>query len=256
MEPRVVTVPASRRSVALTLILVGAAWFANACGPSRGSGPGVWHMVAPGESVWRIARYYGASPDDVVRANGIRNVRAVQIGEQLWIPKGRAGSGTGSLGGDVTPAVASPSGGRLATILDRRTKTLSSCEAAGREANLKFGWPVDGRLTSGFGNRRGGRHDGVDIGASKGTPIRAAEAGRVIYSGRLGDYGRILIIKHGGSWATVYAHNRRNRASRGDFVEKGEVIAEVGSSGNASGPHLHFEVRRSNAALDPLLCLR
>jgi len=203
--------------------------------------------------VWRISRRYGADPDDIVRANGIHNVRAVQIGERLWIPKGRGRVSAGSGGGStsITDVMATPPGGGVATILDRRTRSLTSCEAA-----LRFEWPVEGRLTSGYGNRRKGRHDGVDIATRKGTPIRAAEAGRVIYSGRLGDYGKLVILKHAGSWATVYAHNRRNRASKGEFVEKGEVIGEVGSSGNASGPHLHFEVRRSNSALDPLLCLR
>lgn len=242
----------------MTVLLAAvSAALATACGTSRGSGPGVWHEVAPGENIWRISRRYGANPDDIVRANGIRNVRTVQIGEQLWIPRGRGKVSAGSGGvAPMTPVVGAPTNGRVATILDRRTKTLTSCEAAHREAALRFNWPLEGRLTSGFGQRRHGRHDGVDIAARKGTPVRAAEAGRVIYSGRLGDYGRIVIVKHAGSWATVYAHNRRNRASEGDFVEKGEVIGEVGSSGNASGPHLHFEVRRSNAALDPLLCLR
>ncbi len=77
----------------------------------------------------------------------------------------------------------------------------------------------------------------------------------MIHSGRLGAYGRLVIVKHAGNWATVYAHNRKNRASKGDFVERGQVIAEVGSSGNASGSHLHFEIRRSNQALNPSLCL-
>lgn len=244
-----------RRARRAALLAAVSAALAAACGTSRGVGPGLWHEVAPGENIWRIARRYGAKPDDVIRANGIRNVRAVQIGEQLWIPRGRGRSRASGGGSSVTPVVGAPARGRIATILDRRTKTLDSCEAASREAALRFQWPVEGRLSSGFGQRRGDRHDGVDIAARKGTPIRAAEAGRVIYSDRLGDYGKIVILKHAGSWATVYAHNRRNRVRKGEFVERGEVIAEVGTSGNASGPHVHFEVRRSNAALDPLLCL-
>ena len=80
----------------------------------------------------------------------------------------------------------------------------------------------------------------------------ASEAGRVTHSGWLGDYGRVVIVKHARGYSSVYAHNRRNRVAKGQFVEKGDVIAEVGSSGNASGPHLHFEIRRERRAQDPL----
>jgi murein DD-endopeptidase MepM/ murein hydrolase activator NlpD len=86
--------------------------------------------------------------------------------------------------------------------------------------------------------------------------VRAAEAGRVIHSGKgLGAYGNVVIVKHTGRWATVYAHNRRNHVRKGAFVEKGDVIAEVGKTGNASGPHLHFEIRRGDVPRDPLPCL-
>ena len=86
--------------------------------------------------------------------------------------------------------------------------------------------------------------------------MRAAEAGRVIHSGGgLGDYGKVVIVKHAGRYSTVYAHNRRNRVREGEFVEKGQVIAEVGKTGNASGAHVHFELRRDRRPQDPLLYL-
>ena len=88
------------------------------------------------------------------------------------------------------------------------------------------------------------------------TVIRASESGRVILSGKLGDYGRVVIVKHAGRYSSVYAHNRRNKVKKGAFVEKGDAIAEVGSSGNASGPHLHFEIRRDRKPQDPLAFLR
>ena len=132
----------------------------------------------------------------------------------------------------------------------------ASAAGAHRETDLDLRWPIRGRLSSGFGWRRGRAHEGIDIPARRGTPIRAAEAGRVIHSGSgLGDYGRVVIVKHAGPYKTVYAHNRRNRVRKGQFVEKGEVIAEVGTTGNANGPHLHFELRRGAKPLDPLLHL-
>ena len=120
----------------------------------------------------------------------------------------------------------------------------------------RLGWPVRGRLSSKFGWRNGRKHEGIDIPAKRGTPIYAAEAGRVIHSGDgLGDYGQVVILKHVGRYSTVYAHNRRNRVKKGEFVEKGDLIGEVGTSGNASGPHVHFEVRRDRTPVDPLFYL-
>jgi murein DD-endopeptidase MepM/ murein hydrolase activator NlpD len=78
----------------------------------------------------------------------------------------------------------------------------------------------------------------------------------VIHSGGgLGDYGRVVIVKHVGNYSSVYAHNQRNRVKKGDFVEQGALIGEVGSSGNASAPHVHFELRRDRRPVDPLLYL-
>jgi murein DD-endopeptidase MepM/ murein hydrolase activator NlpD len=116
---------------------------------------------------------------------------------------------------------------------------------------------VLGELSSAYGVQRGRRgHDGIDLRAKEGTPIHAAEAGRVVYAGdEVGDYGKVIVIKHMGRWATVYAHNRKHLVDEGDFVEKGDAIAEVGKTGNATGPHLHFEVRRNNAPRDPRSCL-
>jgi murein DD-endopeptidase MepM/ murein hydrolase activator NlpD len=138
----------------------------------------------------------------------------------------------------------------LASIAPRGAGDLR--EKALREASLQFGWPLTGHFSSGFGRRGRRSHDGIDIAARKGTPVRAAEAGRVTHSGWLGDYGRVVIVKHSGDYSSVYAHNRSNKVRKGAFVEKGQVLAEVGSSGNASGPHLHFEIRRERRPENPL----
>jgi murein DD-endopeptidase MepM/ murein hydrolase activator NlpD len=115
-------------------------------------------------------------------------------------------------------------------------------------------WPIaHGRLSSKFGKRWGRRHDGIDIAAPKGTSIRAARAGKVIYSGNgVGGYGNMVVLNHGGGFRTVYAHNKKNLVRRGDYVKQSEVIALVGSSGRSSGPHLHFEVRQGSKPYNPL----
>jgi murein DD-endopeptidase MepM/ murein hydrolase activator NlpD len=115
-----------------------------------------------------------------------------------------------------------------------------------------FNWPVEGTVTSGFGPRNGSFHEGVDIAAPAGTPVVAAADGQVIFSDELRGYGRVVIIRHNAHYVTVYAHNRVNWVKEGQFVRRGQRIAEVGQTGRTTGPSLHFEVRKNNLAQDPL----
>lgn len=124
-----------------------------------------------------------------------------------------------------------------------------------------FVFPVNGRITSGFGYRRhpilgtSRLHAGVDFGAPQGTTIYAADAGRVIYSGWYGGYGRTVVVDHGGGITTLYAHASRLFVSVGQSVGQGQVIAAVGSTGLSTGPHLHFEVRQNGRPVNPMAYL-
>ncbi|MEO1207944.1 MAG: peptidoglycan DD-metalloendopeptidase family protein [Cyanobacteria bacterium J06638_20] len=121
-----------------------------------------------------------------------------------------------------------------------------------------FIYPVNGRLTSGFGQRRhpilgtSRFHAGVDFGASQGTTIRAADSGKVIFSGWYGGYGRAVVIDHGGGITTLYAHASRLYVNVGQVVSQGQAIAAVGSTGLSTGPHLHFEVRQNGNPVNPM----
>ena len=118
-----------------------------------------------------------------------------------------------------------------------------------------FIWPVRGTLISSFGAKGRGLHnDGVNIMAPKGTVVRSAGSGIVAYAGNeLRGFGNLLLIKHGNGWVTAYAHNEILTVRRGDKVKKGQAVARVGSSGNVFRPQLHFEIRKGNKALDPIL---
>jgi murein DD-endopeptidase MepM/ murein hydrolase activator NlpD len=202
------------------------------------------HVVRPGETLYVISRHYGVPVSAIREANRIRDVRTLQIGQRLVIPGVDAQASAGTL-------ASKPRAARAV-----RPARNPNPYGAQRVTDLDFDWPVAGQPSSKFGNRRGRKHDGIDIPAKPGTPVRAAEAGRVIHSGRgLGDYGVVVIVKHTGHYSTVYAHNRKNRVRKGEFVEKGQVIAEVGKTGNASGPHVHFEVWRDRRPEDPLAYL-
>jgi murein DD-endopeptidase MepM/ murein hydrolase activator NlpD len=115
---------------------------------------------------------------------------------------------------------------------------------------------VDGEVWSGFGPKGGKHHDGIDLAAPVGTPVRAAADGLVIYSGdAIKGYGNLVILRHDGGIVTIYAHNSKNRVAEGAAVKRGETIAEVGQTGAATAPHVHFEVRVDERPRDPLLYL-
>ena len=121
---------------------------------------------------------------------------------------------------------------------------------------ISFVEPVQGMLTSGFGVRRRDNHKGLDIANSMGTPIRAAAAGTVTYAQyNSGGYGNLVIISHGNGVQTYYGHCSKLYVNEGDIIQQGQEIAEVGATGNATGPHLHFEIRYQNRLIDPELIL-
>lgn len=116
-------------------------------------------------------------------------------------------------------------------------------------------WPVSGPVTSPFGPRWGRMHNGIDVGVPTGTPIEAAAAGEVFHSGWMGGYGNVVLIDHFNGLITLYAHQSELAAEEGDRVERGEVVGYAGSTGNSTGPHLHFETRVDGIPRDPLVYL-
>jgi len=120
-----------------------------------------------------------------------------------------------------------------------------------RQGTGTFSYPARGRITSGFGWRWGRRHTGIDIALNVGTPVKAADGGTVKFSGSYGGYGNLVIIDHGGDYETYYGHNSKLLVKKGDKVFKGQTISLSGSTGNSTGPHLHFEVRKFGVPTDP-----
>ncbi|MCU1376644.1 MAG: Peptidase [Actinomycetia bacterium] len=117
-------------------------------------------------------------------------------------------------------------------------------------------WPARGRVTSEYGRRWGRLHAGIDIGAPTGTPIWAAKAGTVIFSGQQSGYGNVIIIDHGGGMTTLYGHQSRRIAQDGQHVSQGQLIGKVGSTGHSTGSHVHFETRYGGTPRNPRGCLR
>jgi murein DD-endopeptidase MepM/ murein hydrolase activator NlpD len=125
----------------------------------------------------------------------------------------------------------------------------------------RFVFPANANISSGFGNRvhpilgYSRFHAGIDFAASHGSAIRAADSGRVIFSGWYGGYGQTVIIDHGNGVSTLYAHASRLYVNEGQNVQQGQSIAAVGSTGLSTGPHLHFEVRQNGNPVNPMAYL-
>jgi lipoprotein NlpD len=189
--------------------------------------------VRPGENLYRIGKAYDVSVEELARVNGIKDPKRILSGQRLFIPGAKQTVPVET----IAPAeIAQPDHGAIS--IDPSDETLI--------------WPIAGTVNSGFGARGSGFHDGIDIGAPEGSPVRAIEKGEVIYSDQIRGYGNIVIIRHGSGMVSVYAHNQINLVRAGQDVEQGEIIAKVGSTGRVTGPHLHFEIRKHNVAQDPV----
>lgn len=133
--------------------------------------------------------------------------------------------------------------------------TAASASSATHRVATRYplSWPLEGPITSRFGRQPGRNvHDGIDIRAPKGTKVKAAGAGEVLFASKHGGYGNLVVVRHDDGLVTVYAHHDVNLVHKGDRVKAGQYVGRVGQTGRASGPHLHFEVRRGVTPENPL----
>jgi len=208
------------------------------------SGRHVVYTVHTGDTLYSIGRRFGVDYHLLARRNHLRYPYTIYVGQHLYI--------TGI----------APRASYMPVPRQRRARSVKTGRvrkappAANSHRLVRLQWPVKGKITSHFGRRSNRVHDGIDISAREGTPVHAAGSGEVVYADqRLAGYGKLIIIRHGSDLFTAYAHNQRNLVRKGAHVRAGDVIARVGRSGRASGPHLHFEVRRGSTPVDPLAYL-
>lgn len=139
-------------------------------------------------------------------------------------------------------------------------KAVGTKEKPKTASTGSFSWPISGRINSYFGGRyifgRYSYHSGIDIAASYGASIRAADGGKVTFAGYKGSYGNLVVITHDNGTQTYYGHNSSLLVSAGQKVSKGQAIARAGSTGRSTGTHCHFEVRVRGSAVNPLNYLR
>jgi murein DD-endopeptidase MepM/ murein hydrolase activator NlpD len=210
------------------------------------------HTVRRGEALSRIAVRYRVSRQSLIEANRLDNPGALHTGQRLVVPGCRVTPPRGT-DSDAKITEPLPEGTVLKRVGPRRILTaLVLSEPDFQDERIPLIWPVEGPVISTFGQRSRGWHAGIDITADMGSQIYAAAEGTVIYSGWIRAYGQVVKIEHKHGFITLYAHNLNNMVEIGDQVEAGQVIAQVGRSGHATGPHVHFEVRRDGKAYNPL----
>lgn len=231
-----------RRGVHLGLGLI-LLWCVGMSACSRGARQLI-HTVQAGDTLSEIGVRYGIPFQEISRLNNLADPDKIEVGQRLRIPHGGADS--------LKTAQSAPTRRRTAT---RQTAVGEQKRGGRRPARDRFIWPTKGVVTSRFGPRNNSFHDGIDIAAPVGTPIVAVAPGEVIYSGVLRGYGKVIIVRHGNGYASVYAHNSAHYVKQGQLVKQGQRIAAVGKTGRATGPNLHFEIRRHNKAQNPLKLL-
>lgn len=234
------------------------------------------HTIASGESLYTIARRYDVTTQALVQANGLSSPDKIVVGQKVIIPgradllatKAPAPVQVASTGPAATTApqptlpAAAPN-----TLQTAATPTLAPPQAAPAQpaptqvanvpaaepamsGNTKFRWPVSGRVLTDFASSRG---TGINIEASEGSAIKAAENGTVIYVGSgVEGYGNLILIRHPNGYVSAYAHLKSMSVAKGAVVSRGDTIGAAGMTGSVTQPQLHFELRKGATPVDPM----
>jgi murein DD-endopeptidase MepM/ murein hydrolase activator NlpD len=213
---------------------------------------GVYYDWHAGDGLNRVAEFYGVKPENIVNFPG-NNLNPQSVGD-FTNPNIPAGT-----------KIVVPGGHRefinwSAPRITRQNPAVAKIYGPGACGEVKDGpvgngtfiWPTTDHYLSGYDYSPETNHYGIDISGNEGNPINAVDAGVVVYAGwNDWGYGNVVVIDHGNSWQSLYAHMNAYNVACGSYVYQGDVIGTVGSTGNASGPHLHFELQTDTARVNP-----
>ncbi|GGA46006.1 hypothetical protein GCM10007416_18960 [Kroppenstedtia guangzhouensis] len=243
------------------------------------------YKVEKGDTLYGIGLRYGVDHKVLADLNRIKDPQLLQAGQRLKIPvelkriRVKEGQTLISIAeeNEVTVTAlkeanpdlnlsSAPYVGQVLTIPLEFTPAISRSATQPAKGGVRlatsdtgvghsfFRWPVTGQITSRFGLRHGKMHTGIDIWNERGaqTPIQPARDGTVVRAGWGGNYGNLVVVDHGGGWTTYYAHLSRISVSIGQRVTRKSEIGHMGTTGNSTGVHLHFEIRRNDQPINPL----
>jgi murein DD-endopeptidase MepM/ murein hydrolase activator NlpD len=244
--------------------------------PGSGAGPNAvpTYVVKNKDTVDGIAQRYGVPVQSIVDRNRLQPPYPLRAGQTIEVPGAKY---IGPTEPDIAAQPAAPPGGPV------KKETLAppgqqaeppphrQQSAAGEPTPLspaaatapppgpapRFQWPVNGKVITPYGTAGGQKSDGIDIATTNGTPVKAADGGKVVYAGDgVPHLGNLLLVEHSAGYITAYGNNESLLVKKDDVVKKGQTIARAGSSGGAASPRLHFEIRRGGSqTLDPMTML-
>ena len=244
------------------------------------------YKVRPGDTLYGVSRLFGVNSSEVARLNSIKAPYVLRVGQTLRLPSViRQSRSPGAVEvarvkktplsepsqKSVETAKVSPvrkpteirngvpipqeKPARVASYKKPESLKISKVKTrAPKRSSSKFLKPVEGKIISSFGAKKSGLYnDGVNIAAARGTSVKAAENGVVVYAGNaLKGSGNLVLVRHENQWMSAYAHLEKISVRKGQVVKRGGVIGKVGSTGSVSTPQLHFELRRGTSALNPV----
>lgn len=218
----------------MALLLVGCSGSKSSDG---GSYSGSVYTVKRGDTLYRIARATGTSVKDLARLNNIAAPYTIEVGQKLKVSSSATAKKSSS-----------KSRGKTAAATPSYTVPKSSWPPVGQRCWV---WPASGKVVTPYSTAEGG-NKGIDIAGTRGSPVYASDAGKVVYVGnQLRGYGNLIMIKHGEDYITAYAHNDTMVVNNGQNVKAGQKIATMGSTGSNTVA-LHFQIRYRATAIDPV----
>lgn len=202
------------------------------------------YVVKSGDNLTKIAKNNDMTLQELIELNEIKSPYIIKPGQKLKVSSN-----------EPIVVVQTTTSSKSTTTTNN---VVQKKQVQTQKKTLSFAWPVKGKIVSTFGTKSNGLYnDGINISATKGTSFKATEDGVIAYVGNeLRGYGTIILIKHDDNWISAYAHCDSVNVSRGDMVDKGQVIGTVGDSGNVSSPQLYFSLRKGREAVDPVKYLK
>ena len=247
--------------IRVIVLLLSVLCFASGCSTLlfREKKKFIQYPVQRGDTLFAISNRFDIPAGTIADVNDIDNPRALRVGQVLKVPY--KGQNLTMKPGERSSARASYGGLSVRGSTSDRSNLSKMQLGRAKQYVGRLRMPASGgsaHISSRFGRRWLSFHEGIDIAGPVGTPVVAAHAGTVVYSGSsIRGYGNMVVVK-GDGLITIYGHNKSNTVSVGDKVGRGERIAKLGMSGKATGPHVHFETRVKNSkgryvAVDPLV---
>lgn len=242
MKPRLIFTLMCMYLLAHALLSPGCAAFRKV---SRRVNPGTHYIVRSGDTLWEIAEIHEVPLELLISKNKIRSARGLQTGQEIYIPKHRDGSSYNK---------SSKSRKRIAS----RSKKYSKKKSDNDKRSITLKWPVkNGVQFRKFSDDPENLYEGIGIGAPAGSNVRAAANGKVIFVGDQGNkFGNVVIVKNKDPFVTIYAHLSKMKVRQGQKIKTGDVLGEVGTTGNAESPRVQLQIRKNRVAVDPKRYLR